>query len=88
MQNSFLANVNVEQVSKGMIQSVEILQNYTKAEKYVIISSIFNCMFNEKLKGSRTISEVMNIVDYIRLDCKRKQIPEFGGAERFIKGEL
>jgi hypothetical protein len=88
MQNSFLANVDVEQVSKGMMQSVEALQNYTKAEKYVIISSVFNCMFNSKLKGDKTINDVMDIVDRIRLDCKIKYIPEFGGAERFIKGEL
>ena len=88
MQSSFLANVDVEQVSKGMMQSVEALQNYTKAEKYVIISSVFNCMFNSKLKGAKTINDVMDIVDRIRLDCKIKHIPEFGGAERFIKGEL
>ena len=88
MQNSFLANVDVDQVSKGMMQSVEALQNYTKAEKYAIIASVFNCMFNSKLKGERTVNEVMLIVDRIREDCKRKHIPEFGGAERFIKGEL
>ena len=41
MQSSFLANVDVEKVSKGMIQSIEVLQNYSKAEKYVIISSVF-----------------------------------------------
>ena len=45
-------------------------------------------MFNSKLKGERTVNEVMLIVDRIREDCKRKHIPEFGGAERFIKGEL
>ncbi len=88
MQSSFLANVDVEKVSKGMIQSIEVLQNYSKAEKYVIFSSVFNCMFNSKLKGEKTINDVMDIVDRIRLDCKVKHIPEFGGAEQFIKGEL
>ena len=88
MQNSFLANADIMKVSKGMMQSVEVLQNYSKAEKYAIIASVFNCMFNSKLKGERTVNEVMLIVDRIREDCKRKHIPEFGGAERFIKGEL
>jgi hypothetical protein len=88
MQNSFLANANVNNVSRGMIASVQILEDYSKAEKYAIIASVFNCMFNSKLKGERTVNEVMLIVDRIRVDCKRKHIPEFGGAERFIKGEL
>jgi len=88
MQNSFLANADIMKVSKGMMQSVEVLQNYSKAEKYAIIASVFNCMFNSKLKGDRTVNEVMVIVDRIRTDCKRRHIPEFGGAEQFIKGEL
>tara|TARA_B100000029_G_C17229526_1_gene834823 strand:- start:344 stop:610 length:267 start_codon:yes stop_codon:yes gene_type:complete len=88
MQNSFLANVNIENVSRGMMQSVEVLEKYTKPEKYAIISGVFNCMFNNKLKGDRTVSDVMEIVDNIRKDCKTKRLPEFGGAEQFIKGEL
>jgi len=40
------------------------------------------------MKGDRTVSDVMEIVDNIRRDCKLKKIPEFGGAENFIKGEL
>ena len=88
MQNSFLANVNIEKVSAGMMEPVDVLGNYSKAEKYAIICSIFNCMFNSKLKGERTLTEVMQIVDRIRVDCKRKSIPEFGGAEKFIQGEL
>jgi hypothetical protein len=88
MQSSFLANVDVGKVSTGMMKSVEVLQSYSKTEKYVIIASVFNCMFNSKLKGERTVNDVMDIVDRIRVDCKVKHIPEFGGAERFIKGEL
>ena len=88
MQNSFLANANVDNVSRGMIATVQILEDYSKAEKYAIIASVFNCMFNSKLEGDRTVNEVMVIVDRIRTDCKRRHIPEFGGAEQFIKGEL
>jgi|TARA_B100001142_G_C14288375_1_gene637902 hypothetical protein len=88
MQNSFLANVNIENVSRGMMQSIEVLEKYSKPEKYAIVASVFNCMFNNKMKGDRTVSDVMEIVDNIRRDCKLKKIPEFGGAENFIKGEL
>ena len=45
-------------------------------------------MYINKLRNDRTIAELMNIVDRIRVDCKRQKIPEFGGAENFIKGEL
>jgi hypothetical protein len=88
MQNSFLANVNIENVGQGMMKAVEALQPFSKSEKYVIISSLFNCMYNNKLREDRSIAELMNIVDRIRVDCKRQKIPEFGGAENFIKGEL
>tara|TARA_B100000029_G_C17598462_1_gene964970 strand:- start:148 stop:414 length:267 start_codon:yes stop_codon:yes gene_type:complete len=88
MQNSFLANVNIENVGQGMMKAVESLQQFSKSEKYVIICSLFNCMYNNKLRKDRTIAELMNIVDRIRVNCKEKKIPEFGGAENFIKGEL
>lgn len=88
MQNSFLANVNIENVGQGMMKAVESLQGFSKSEKYVIICGLFNCMYNNKLREDRSISELMNIVDRIRVDCKRNKIPEFGGAENFIKGEL
>tara|TARA_Y100001938_G_scaffold151206_1_gene247473 strand:- start:6762 stop:7028 length:267 start_codon:yes stop_codon:yes gene_type:complete len=88
MQNSFLANVDGKNVGQGMMKVVDTLQSFSKAEKYVILCSVFNCMYNNKLRKDRTIAELMNIVDRIRVDCKNKKIPEFGGAENFIKGEL
>jgi hypothetical protein len=30
----------------------------------------------------------MLMVDTMREECKRTKVPEFGGAERYIKGEL
>jgi hypothetical protein len=88
MQNSFLANVNIENVGQGMMKVVETLQPFSKSEKCVILCSVFNSMYNNKLRKDRTIAELMNIVDRIRVDCKNQKIPEFGGAENFIKGEL
>ena len=88
MQNSFLANVDGKNVGQGMMKVVDTLQSFSKAEKYVILCSVFNCMYNNKLRKDRTIAELMNIVDRIRVDCKEKKIPEFGGAENYIKGEL
>ncbi len=88
MQKSFLANVNIENVGQGMMKVVEALQPFSKSEKCVILCSVFNSMYNNKLRKDRTIAELMNIVDRIRVDCKRQKIPEFGGAENFIKGEL
>ena len=86
--SSFSANVDVVKVSQGMIQITEVLEHLSKAEKYMAIASVFNCMYNNKLQEERTIADIMMIVDNMRTTCKQHQIPEFGGAERFIQGEL
>jgi hypothetical protein len=88
MQNSFLANSDVKRVSAGMMRLVDAIHDYSKAERHAIIISVFNCLFNHKLKETYSVTDVMNMVDAIRQDCKRTKVPEFGGAERYIKGEL
>lgn len=86
--SSFSANVDVSKVSQGMIKITEVLEHLSKAEKYMAISAVFNCMYNNKLKEERSVSDVMGVVDNMRSECKRLKIPEFGGAEKFIQGEL
>ena len=86
--SSFLANSSVQKVATGMMQVVEVLEHYTKAEKHAILAAVFNCMYRNKLSKGRTVNDVMETVDRMRTDCKRKKIPEFGGAERFITKEL
>lgn len=76
------------ETSKGMIAVMEVLEHHTRAEKYAILSAVFNCMYNNKLKETYSVSDIMEIVDTMRFECKRTLIPEFGGAERFIQGEL
>lgn len=88
MQNSFLANSDVKRVSEGMMRLVDGIHNYSKAERHAIIISVFNCLFNHKLKETYSVSDVMSMVDSIRQESKRTKVPEFGGAERYIKGEL
>lgn len=88
MSSSFSANVDVIKVSQGMMKIVEVLEHLPKAEKYMAIASVFNSMYNQKLSKERTIAETMVIVDNMRTACKLQQIPEFGGAERYIQGEL
>ena len=83
-----MANADVQKVAQGMMAVVDSLANFTKAEKYGIISSVFNCMYNNKLKQSKTVGDTMEVVDQMRYDCKRMKIPEFGGAERYVIGEL
>jgi len=83
-----MANADVKKVAQGMMAVVDSLANFTKAEKYGIISSVFNCMYNNKLKQSKTVSDTMEVVDQMRYECKRMKIPEFGGAERYVIGEL
>ena len=85
MQSSFLANTDAKRVSEGMMLVVSSLEGFTKAEKCAIISSVFNCLYHHKFE--RRFSEVMGVVDNMRIDCKLKKIPEFGGAEKFIQGE-
>ena len=88
MQNSFLANSDVKKVSLGMMAVVDSLQNYSRSERHAIILSVFNCLYNNKLQDYYSVSDVMIMVDSMREECKRTKVPEFGGAERYIKGEL
>ena len=88
MQSSFLANSNVKNVSAGMMTVVDAIHNFSKAERHAIILSVFNCLYNNKLQHKYSITDVMMMVDTMREECKRTKVPEFGGAERYIKGEL
>ena len=88
MQNSFLANSNIKNVSAGMMAVVDAIHNFSKAERHAIILSVFNCLYNNKLQHKYSITDVMMMVDTMREECKRTKVPEFGGAERYIKGEL
>ena len=85
---SFSANADVVKVAQGMIRMVEVLESFSKAEKYAIVSAVFNCMYNNKFHGRRTVTDLMESADNMRSECKRLKIPEFGGAEKFIQGEL
>ena len=88
MQSSFLANSSVKNVSAGMMAVVDSLHNFSRAERHAIILSVFNCLYNNKLQHKYSITDVMMMVDTMREECKRTKVPEFGGAERYIKGEL
>ena len=88
MQSSFLANSSVKNVSAGMMAVVDSIHNFSKAERHAIILSVFNCLYNNKLQHKYSIRNVMMMVDTMREECKRTKVPEFGGAERYIKGEL
>ena len=85
---SFSANADVTKVAQGMIRMVEVLESFSKAEKYAIVSAVFNCMYKNKFHGRRTVTDLMESADNMRSECTRLKIPEFGGAEKFIKGEL
>ncbi len=91
MQNSSsvdMANVNVKKVAQGMMKVVDSLDGFSKPEKYAILSAVFNCLYLNKMVKERSISDVMEMIGKMRRDCKFKQIPEFGGAEKYIIGEL
>lgn len=86
--SSFSANADVVKVSQGMIKVMEVLEHFSKPEKYAIVSAVFNCMYNNKFHGKKTVTDLMGAADSMRSECKRLKIPEFGGAEQFIQGEL
>ena len=48
---SFSANADVTKVAQGMIRMVEVLESFSKAEKYAIVSAVFNCMYNKLING-------------------------------------
>lgn len=80
--------MDIANVAGGMTALVDAINERSRDEKYVIISALFNCLYNNKLKEGRTVGDIMEIVDHMRRECKRKKIPEFGAAERYIIGEL
>ena len=86
--SSFLANANIKTVSEGMMRLVDALDGYKSAEKKTIISALFNSLFNSKLREGYTVTDVMLIIDNMRHEATRTKVPEFGGAERYIKGEI
>ena len=91
MQNSSsvdMANVDIKKVAQGMMRVVDSLEGFSKPEKYAILSAVFNCLYLNKMVQERSISDVMEMVGKMRRDCKFKQVPEFGGAEKYIIGEL
>jgi len=91
MQNSSsvdMANVDVKKVAQGMMRVVDSLEGFSKPEKYAILAAVFNCLYLNKMVKERSISDVMEMIGKMRRDCKFKQIPEFGGAEKYIIGEL
>lgn len=88
MQSSFLANADVGEVSEGMMRVANALHGKRKYEKQAIIACMFNVLYNTKLSKTKSVSDIMLMVDNMRVDCKMKQIPEFGGAERYVVGEL
>ena len=85
--SNFISNSNILRVSEGMMRMVDVLDGYTHSEKQCIIASVFNCVYNSKLRETYSVSDVMEMVDTMRWECKRQQIPEFGGSERYIQGE-
>lgn len=71
-----------------MMKAIEVLQNRPKGEKQAILIALFACLFKSKLEGKYTISDMMALADSMRVEAKRTKVPEFGGAEKFIIGEL
>ena len=62
MQNSSsvdVANVDVKKVAQGMMRVVDSLDSFTKAEKYAILSAVFNCVYLNKMIKERSFSDVM-----------------------------
>ena len=86
--SSFIANSDIKRVSGGMMRVVDILDDYKHAEKKTIISALFNSLYNSKLKDTYSVSDIMEIIDNIRWEAQRTKVPEFGGAERYIQGEM
>tara|TARA_R110000796_G_scaffold11818_3_gene39664 strand:+ start:1110 stop:1364 length:255 start_codon:yes stop_codon:yes gene_type:complete len=82
------ANSNLKNVSSGMMRVVDSIADLSKDEKVAAISAVFNCLYRNKLTESYTLPDIMGIVDEMRHESKRMKVPEFGGAERYIKGEI
>ena len=86
--SSFLANSNLHSVAEGMMRAVEVLDNRPKAEKHAIVVGLFNCLFKNKLEDQYGLQDLMVIANNMRVEAKRTKIPEWGGSEKFIIGEL
>ena len=85
---SFLANTNIEKESQGMMEVVNCLDKYSKDEKHAILVNVFTTLYRYKLEGQYNLADLMSISNNIEVETKRTQIPEYGGAQRYIQGEL
>ena len=83
-----VTNCSLHRVSEGMIRVVEAIDQRPVTEKQAIIAAVFNCMYTNKLKETYGLADIMDMVENMRYEAKRTKIPEFGGAERYIIGEL
>jgi len=89
MPSSFLANTNITGVAQRMVGVMDYLHDYPRAERIAVISCLFNSIFKLKLEDTYTVTDVMLIVDNMRVDCEtRWWNKEFAGAERYVKEEL
>lgn len=82
------SNSNLLNVSQGMMRIIESLEGLKKLEKQAAIVSVFNTLYNNQLNKTYSVSDVLGIADTMRTEAKRTKVPEFGGAERYVKGEL
>ncbi len=85
---NYFANSDLKSTAEGMMRAVEVLDNRSKGEKIAIVVALFNCVFNHKLKGDYSLPDVLQVADNMRVEARRTKVPEFGGAEKFIIGEL
>jgi hypothetical protein len=82
------ANSDLKSVSEGMMRAVEVLDNRPKAEKIAIVVGLFHCVFKHKLEDLYGLQDLIIIAKNMEVEAKRTKVPEWGGAQRFIKGEL
>ena len=89
MPSSFLANTNINSVSERMMGVVDYLHDYPRAERLAVIICLFNSVFKLKLKDTYSVTDIMEIVDNMRVDTNTRWYNrEFAGAERYVKEEL
>lgn len=87
MQNSFSASFDIKKVAAGMMAAVDAIHNHPKEVRGAIIACLFNSWY-KSINTNHTVSDIMMIIDRVRMECKRNKVPEFGGAEQYIKKEL
>jgi hypothetical protein len=93
---TMLTNANLKEVSSAMIEMVSTFDKMeaqgnirlNTGERCAVIAGLFYAMMEGRMGKKATPAHMMEVMNGMRHDAIRTRVPEFGGAIRYVQGEL